>query len=168
MIFYRKQNTEISELPMRVKRVRYLSVASLVAYPVGAISNLIGSIHDILALEIIGLLLVVVALFAFVGVIGTGVQRIAADETDKLDPVELDLRQKTYARAYHWVGAIALLSVLYLSIASDTQDKIGLWIPTNFDHWNAIMWGGILVIMVLPTTLLAWSLPEEEILDDEA
>ena len=167
MIFYRKQNSETTDLPMRVKRVRYLSVASLITYPIGAIANLLGSIHDVLALEIGGLLLVVVALFAFIGVIGTGVQRIAADETDKLDPVELELRQKTYARAYHWVGAIALLSVLYLSIASDTQDRLGLWIPTNFDHWNAIMWGGILVIMVLPTTLLAWSLPEEEILDDD-
>ena len=168
MIFWRKSKTEDASIPMKVQRVRFLSVLALIAYPVGAVTNLIGSINEWVPVELTGFLLIFIALFAFVGIVGTGVQRIAGEESAQLDPVELELRQKTYARAYHYVGAVFLLAILYLGIATDSQDSFGLWVPSSFDHWSAIMWGAILLVMVLPTALLSWSLPKEEIMDDGA
>ena len=168
MIFYRKPMKEGASLPMRVKRVRVLSLLALVTYPVGAILALLGDLNDVAAFAVGGLLLVFVALVAFVGMVGTGVQRIAGEEDAKLDPVEMDLRHRTYSRAYNYVSSAFLVALLYLAIASDTQDSIGLWVPSTFDHWSGVMWGGILLVMVLPTAILSWSLPEEEIVDDGA
>lgn len=165
MIFYRSSKTDAANIPMRVRRVRYLSLLAMAAYPLGCVTNLYFSMKENVFGEMFGYVLIFGALICAGIVVMTGVQRIIGDEIKGLDPIELELRRGAYAKAYHIATAIMLLGLVYLGMAFDTG-KIKLWVPSDFDHWNAIIWGGALIATLLPTAILAWSLPLEEVDDD--
>lgn len=164
MIFYRSAH-DTGPKPMRVSLVRWASVAALVTYPVGAVLGLIGDAQDNKAVWLAGMALTLCTIICFIAIVGTGVSRIAAEERKHLDPLELELRQKAYSRAYHVLGVVALIAVFYMQVAADMEAKFTLWRPTTSEHWQGVMWGALLYVFMLPTTLLAWSLPLEEIDD---
>ena len=166
MIFYRSNKVKDGPGSLNVKSVRWLSIAALTLYPTGAITTLVGGIYNEKVLELLGYGGIFGALVCATGIVGSGLQRITAEEKDKLDEMELSLRQRATASAYHMFGAVVLLGVMYLGIASDSGARFTFWMPTNFDHWNAIIWGLILLLAVLPTSVLAWTLPADEIEDD--
>lgn len=125
-----------------------------------------GELQNSKGLEFTGLGLVTLSVLCFAIIVSTGLQRITFNSKHKLDELELSLRQKAYSRAYHVLGVIVLLGLFYLDVASDTESTMDLWTPSVGDHWQMILWGGILYTMVLPTALLAWSMPTEEVEDD--
>lgn len=165
MIFYRGPNDN-GPRRMRVVRARWLSVAALALYPAGALLHLFDPSAALDGWDWGGYALILAALLAFAGLVGTGVQRIAADETARLDDVERDMRRKAYSQAYHGVAAILLIGVFYMEFAHDVQGRLGLWAPASGDEWNAVMWGALLLVFVLPTACLAWSMPAREIEED--
>ncbi len=161
MIFFRS-SAKPGPRPMHVRRVRWLSILALTAYPAGSLIVLnAGEANE--GLAAMGYAVVLLAVAAFLGIISTGVQRITAEQKQHLDSEELLLRQQAYSRSFHVIGSAALLSVLYLQLAEDAKEKIDLWTPSTSDHWTAIMWGAILFIYITPALILSWSLPAQEI-----
>ena len=160
MLFYRTSK-EARFVPMHVRRVRILSVLSLVAYPVGAMMVAVWGERQV-PLQLVGYGLIFISLVAFAGIVSTGVQRITAEQRRNLDSLELELRQQAYAMAFHILATIGALSTLYCMIAIDASDKIPLWVPTTSDHWNGIFWAIMVAVFVLPTACLSWRMPVED------
>lgn len=162
MIFYRS-NSQTGPRRMNVLRVRVLSIVVLAGYIAGTLLVLSGGQADAPAVKLGGYGLIALALFAFAGMVGTGVQRIAGEEAKMLDPLELEMRQKAYARSFHVSGVVLALAAFYLQIAGDLSDRMPLWVPSTSDHWSAVMWGILLLHFVVPTLILSWNLPVEEV-----
>lgn len=166
MIYLHKAKTNRADLPMRVTRVRWLSLAALISYPVGAVTHLMGSMAGSTAISITGLVIVGVTLVCAAAIIGTGVQRIVGDRIEHLNEIEIGQRQSAYANAYRLFGVVMLTGAFYLGLASDQTDSGSLWMPSNFDQWAGVVWGIIVMIFILPAAFLSWTLPAEEIEDD--
>lgn len=168
MMFYKRPAGSPSKLAMHVRRVRWVSLMSLVLYPAGCLMVLAASFNGDRALEIAGLVLILLAVLCFALVVGTGVQRILGESRAELDELEIQLREKAYASAYHIFAGLVSVAVLYVTIASGAREDLNLWIPSNYDQWTAVLWGVLLSAMILPTAVLAWRLPPSEPTDDEA
>jgi len=142
--------------------MRALTGFVLLAYPAGAVIQLVmpdtTPQPGLLALEIAGFGLILLALLAFVFIAPSSLQRIVGEQTRHLDEFEMDLRRRANALAYQIFSALTLVGLLYFGIASDSE-RLNLWMPNSFDHWNAIMWAAILYAFVLPTAVLAWIAP---------
>lgn len=158
MIFYRSAASEGSEGPS-LKTIRTLSLISLIAYPVGAVTMLLGGAGrgGFYAQEIVGLALIALALIAAAPVLGSRLQRIVGDKAGTLDEMELQLRHRATSWSYFAFTALVCLAIFYGGVASDT----GMWIPTEFEHWNGLFWGVFLYSSLLPTTFLAWTLSDD-------
>lgn len=163
MIFYRIKEESTGPRPMQVRRVRWLGLLSLLAYPVGCAVLVLGGEEASLAYLLAGYGTCLVALLAFAGVVSTGVQRIAAEERQHLDSLELDLRQKAYSRSFHIIGSALLLGVFYMILSGDLLGELPLWRPVTSEDWTGIMWGVVLLVSLTPTVVLAWTMPTEEI-----
>lgn len=148
MLFYRSQR---GSRDLSVATVRIVSATSLVAYPAGALLLALGP--DQLGTSLAGYGLILLALAAYVPLIGSSVQRIVAEETKRLDEYELRLRGRALSASYSAFAALSLLLVVYAAIASDK----GLWFPDSYDEYNGVFWGLFLYACVLPTALLSWT-----------
>jgi hypothetical protein len=143
--------------------IRLASSLALLAYPAGCLSLLFapdaaaGPAGMIGALAWLALLLT--SLGAFVYLAPSYQQRIVGEQADKLDEFELQLRQRAYAFSYKVFTGLCLVGLIYLAISLDVADsgRFGLWRPSSFDHWNAIIWGAILYAFILPTAYIAWT-----------
>ena len=159
MFYYRK-----SQKPMHVSRwmMRGLTGFVLLAYPAGAIIQLImpdtTPEPGLTPGEIADYGLIVLALLAFAFIAPSSLQRIVGEQTKNLDEFELDMRRRANALAYQMFTMLTLVGLLYFGIASDSE-RLDLWMPSSFDHWNAIIWAAILYAFVLPTAVLAWIAP---------
>lgn len=98
-----------------------------------------------------------ITLIAAAPVVGSRLQRIVGDEAGQLDEMELQLRHLATSRAYLAFTAAAVLGVAYCGFATNA----GLWRPNLFEHWNGLFWGLFLYASLLPTAILAWTLPAE-------
>lgn len=148
-LFYRGKSGEAPSLPVWIMRLA--TTAALTLYPAGCLAHLYGA-------SFAGYGLMFGALIAFAVIAPSSMQRIVGEETKMLDEMELDLRRRAHAFAYQVFGATILVGILYLGIASDA-DRIGLWAPSSWDHWSALLWGAIIWSVVLPTAYLAWAGP---------
>jgi hypothetical protein len=99
-----------------------------------------------------GYSLILLALMAYVPLIGTSLQRIVGEETKLLDEYELRLRGRALSGSYVALSTVALLLVIYAAIASDAD----LWVPSGYDAFNGLFWGVFLYASVLPTAVLSW------------
>jgi hypothetical protein len=70
----------------------------------------------------------------------------------------MDLRRLANAVAYQIFAGLTLIGLLYMGVATSAE-RITLWTPSVFDHWEAIIWGALLYAFILPTTVLAWIAP---------
>lgn len=166
MFYYRK-----SENPAQISpwMMRGLTGFGLLAYPAGAIIQLVmpdtTPEPGLVMGEIAGFGLILLALLAFAFIAPSSLQRIVGEQAGKLDEFELDMRRRANAMAYQIFTVLTFLGLLYFGIASDSE-RLNLWMPSSFDHWNAIIWAAILYAFVLPTAVLAWIAPAP-VLEDE-
>lgn len=151
------------EAPRRSPALMRLATgAVLILYPAGCLVRLVWggappTGASVIA-DIAGLGLILAALLAFALVAPSSLQRIVGEQASALDEFELDLRRRANAFAYQVFAALTLLGLIYMAIASDAE-RLTLWTPSNFDHWNALIWGALLLCFVLPTAYLAWTAP---------
>ena len=99
-----------------------------------------------------GYSLILLALMAYVPLIGTSLQRIVGEETKLLDEYELRLHGRALSLSYATFTGLALLAILYAAIASDK----GGWFPDSYEDFNGVFWGVFLYASVLPTAILSW------------
>ncbi len=156
MLYYRSSSQPASGgHPIQTGRLRALTTVPLLAYPAGCIIRL--NAAEAVIADIAGFALILLALFCVALVVPSYFQRIVGDEKQNLDEFEMDLRRRAYTAAYQGFSALTLIFVMYFGIAADAQEKLPwLWTPSNFDHWNAIFWGGFLYTVLLPTAWIAW------------
>jgi hypothetical protein len=167
-LFYRGSKNRSPIYSRSIMRV--VTSLALVAYPAGCMVRLLmpdtSPQPGLTTGEIIGFALILVSLASFVMILPSNLQRIIADEKAKLDEFELDLRRRANGFAYQFFGSMTLIGILYMSIAVDTN-RLSLWVPTSYDHWNAIMWGAVLYAVTLPTAYLAWFGPKPIMEEEE-
>jgi len=144
----------------------------LAGYPLGALltlnSGLAGDGGGAFALNLTGLAIIVLAVFAFFYIAPSYMQRIVGEQLCELDDLERDLRQKAYAFAYHLLTGLIAAAIFYLAVAND-DTRLTLWAPDSYTHWNTIFWGVLLYCFTLPTAYLAWTMPDiaHEFVDEE-
>lgn len=67
--------------------------------------------------------------------------------------------------AYQAFGGRPLIGLLYLSVVTDAENLSWMRKPSTEDHWEVLLWGGVLYTVRLPTAYLAWTVsppPEED------
>lgn len=80
-----------------------------------------------------------------------------SDRADQeLDERQLHLRNAAYLSAYRIVGALVVSALIYAQLATD----FGWWLPDTYNAWQAVFWGAWILVVTLPTALLAWSEPD--------
>ncbi|KPP82122.1 MAG: hypothetical protein HLUCCA04_05175 [Oceanicaulis sp. HLUCCA04] len=135
----------------------------LAGYPLGALltlnSSLAGDGSGAFALNLTGLAIIAIAIFAFFYIAPSYMQRIVGEQLCELDDLERDLRQKAYAFAYHLLTGLVASAIFYLAVAND-DTRLTLWAPDSYTHWNTIFWGVLLYCFTLPTAYLAWTMPD--------
>lgn len=146
MLYYRSKD---AASPISISSARFFSLASLVAYPVGAFV-----LHQSRSLpqSIAGYGLVLASLICVAFLIKSSLQRIVAEVPAMLDEYELQLRSRAMNLSYAGFTALALLGVIYSAIASDH----GAWVPVTYEEFNGLFWGVFLYAVVIPVAVLSW------------
>lgn len=147
--------------PISLRKVRILVTTALVAYPTGAMIQALATTK--IPGRAVGFALVVVAIFAAAGVIGTSIQRIVGERVQLLDEFELKLRQRAMSKAYAAFTVLVLAATMYAGIAHDA----GWWLPAGDDAYNGLFWGAFLYAALLPTFFLVWDRQSSSELSDE-
>lgn len=81
----------------------------------------------------------------------------APDEA--LDERERAQRNRSYFRAYTVYASLTVLAGFYfLDLAPD----LGLWMPTHYDHWWALVWANLILALAAPAAFVAWDEPDPE------
>lgn len=151
--------------------MRVATAVALVGYPAGAMIHLlfpdVTPEAGLTGGEIAGFALMGLSLLAFCVIAPSNLQRIVGEERKHLDEFEMDLRRKSYTFGYWVLCSLVALFAIYMALGADSDGDgmFTLWMPSTYDHWNAIFWGAMLYAVVLPTTYLAWAGPAP--LDDE-
>jgi hypothetical protein len=160
MIFYRSAVSTGGAAGPSIQTLRVLTTVALTAYPAGALIRLLAPQDD--AGRLVGLIagfgLILVALIAATPVMGSRLQRIVAEQSSRLDEMELHLRHRAMTWSYSVLSAALLLAIMYSAVASDA----GLWVPASYDEWNGMFWGAFLYVTLLPTAFLAWTMNAAE------
>ena len=81
-----------------------------------------------------------------------------APDTD-LDERQVKARDNAYRLSYALFSSLAALGILYWYLATDAK-KLGLWLPSTSNELNAVFWGVWLLMVSLPTAVLAWTEPD--------
>lgn len=134
-------------------------------YPAGCILRLIRpDLPPTQAWSVISIVLILAAFIAFFVLAGSSLQRLAQEKPEKLDERELMQRNKAAYRAYYSLSVVAMLACIYMALQPDIAKKVAvLWIPTTYDHWNALFWGLFMLVMTLPVAFLSMEQdPKEE------
>lgn len=164
MPFYYRDRSGRS--PVRSRwTIRLATLTTLAAYPAGCIVQLV--LPDTtpqagLTLgEITGFALIVLAFIGFAITAPSWFQRIVGEQSERLDEFEMAMRHKAYAFSYLTFSGLALIGAIFMALAAgqDGSAPITLWVPSTYDHWNAIFWGMFVYAAVLPTAYLAWAGP---------
>jgi len=137
---------------MKVKQARYLSVVNLISFPLSATVLLMG-------FKLPGLLVLLVAAFSFVLLLGTGVYRIAGG--NPLDDIEKEQMQKAYAWSYWVLGTGLIIGVLLMQLS----DRSAALMQSEDVH-EFLFWALTSIILVLPAVGLSWKMPIDEIEED--
>lgn len=81
----------------------------------------------------------------------------APDEA--LDERERALRNRSYFRAYTLYAGLTVIGGFYfLDLAPD----LGLWMPTHYDQWWAVVWAYLILALATPAAFLAWDEADPE------
>lgn len=74
-----------------------------------------------------------------------------------LDERERSIRDRAYFKAYGAFAGLAIVTAFYLL---DLGPDLGLWVPTHYDAWWAIIWAFVMLGLGLPAGFVAWDLPD--------
>ena len=74
-----------------------------------------------------------------------------------LDERERAVRDRAYRSSYTVVGTLCVTTVVYAAIAADSGRG---WLPSTSNEWQAVVWGVLLLVMTIPTAVLAWTEPD--------
>ncbi len=74
-----------------------------------------------------------------------------------LDERQRALRHRTYVRAYSVLAGLVAFVALYVFIAVDAGT---LWLPRSNLALQAVLWGVLILVVTLPTALVAWMEPD--------
>jgi hypothetical protein len=74
-----------------------------------------------------------------------------------LDERQRAFRHRAYVRAYALLSGLVVATALYTFIAVDSGR---LWLPQGGLSLQAVFWGVLLLVLTLPTALIAWTEPE--------
>lgn len=146
MLFYR---SGAPASPISVSSARIISLATLVAYPLGA---LVLRSSGTASQSLLGYVLILAALIFVAFLIKSSLQRIVAEVPSKLDEFELGLRSRAMNLSYAIFTAITLLGIVYAAIASNH----GVWVPTTYEDFNGLFWGVFLYAVIIPVAVLSW------------
>lgn len=153
-----------SARPMRVERVRRLSVVLPVLYLAGV---WIAASEAGPADGSVGLLMIVAALGGAVfGLQGTGIQRVAGECPEYLDEGERLIRDRVLARSYRIFAVTMVVGIVYADIGADINRKLEWALPLPQGDLLYTSGAVILFALLLPAALLAWRLPADEITED--
>jgi len=146
--------------PSSLWGLRLATLTAFIAYPLGCIVLLTADGGRGLQLaEAIGFAFIFAALISFAIIAMSYHHRVANDTDCSLDEREVQMRNRGFGFGYPTLISLVALFLIYMAIATDTQDGDGwaLWLPTTYEHWNALFWGGLLYAMLLPTSYLIWT-----------
>lgn len=155
MIFHRSLQNPAGR-SRSLASVRTIVVATLAAYPVGGLLQVLGP--DTLGTQLTGLLLILASFAGLAVLAGTRVARVTGEVADLLDEYERDLRARAMETSYQLFASLVLVGIIYLALASD----FGWWLPAGYGQWNAVFWLVFLCASVVPTAVLAFTLPSDE------
>lgn len=147
-MFYYRSHSE--PRPLALATARLTSTAALACYPLGAL--VLGFGGDTLGAKLIGYGLIASTLFLAAFLAATPLQRIVAEEARKLDEYELALRSAAMRGAYAALSGLVALGIVYAGFAADQ----GWWVPSTYEHFNALFWGAFAYCFLLPGFFLAW------------
>lgn len=141
---------------LHIGRVLSFSPFILVAMPLGWSVGLVGeSGRGGFAFELVGGLIMAVAMLAALAIVPTGVQRIAAGMEQGLDEFELAARLRAQSEAYRWFSAWVLVMAIIASVAP----AAGAQIPLDSFALASLVFWVIAWAIVLPAWFLARALP---------
>lgn len=153
MLFYRSNS---GGRDIGLSAMRALTLGTLVAYPVGALTVSWG---DSPLAAVAGYGLIILSLVCVVVVMGTSVQRVVGEQPDRLDEYELKLRSRAMSSAYNCLSALVLVAIIYAAIGTDK----GFWVPDTYEKYNGLFWGAFLYTSMLPSASLAWQIDAADI-----
>lgn len=79
------------------------------------------------------------------------------------DERQLQVRDRSFFRAYQILAGTGSLWLLYQSLGVDLQRKIpGLWLPKTYDQHSLIFWTFLILSITVPNALIAWTEPDVE------
>lgn len=155
MIFYRSLRNPAGR-SRSLASIRTIVVATLAAYPVGGLLRILGP--DVVGIQLTALLLIFASFAGLTVLAGTRVARVTGEVAERLDEYERDLRARAMETSYQLFAALVLVGIIYAALASD----FGWWLPAGYGQWNAVFWLVFLYASVVPTAVLAFTLPSDE------
>ncbi len=84
--------------------------------------------------------------------------RMANETDDRLDERQRLVRNEAFRASYILLAALCVVGVVYGGIAWDND---WLWLPDTRTAVQAVVWGVFLLVMTLPTAVLAWTEPDD-------
>jgi hypothetical protein len=145
-------------------QARGLVIALYAFYPIGCVLRLVPETADgAIALNTLGLGLVLTAFVAFGLLSGSSLQRQAQEDEPRLDEREVAQRNRAAYQAHFVFSGAALMGLIYLALREDlsASGKLTLWAPTTGDHWSAVFWGSAMLALTLPAAILAFQTSRE-------
>jgi hypothetical protein len=70
-----------------------------------------------------------------------------------LDERQIRVRDVAYRFAYSLTATFTFLGLFYVSLALDK----GLWLPRTYDEASTLMWAAFVLLLTLPSAVLAWT-----------
>jgi hypothetical protein len=83
----------------------------------------------------------------------TSLWAIGNNPDTMLDERQARTRDAAYRIAYSLVSTLTFMGLFYASIAVDKH----LWLPRDYSEVSTIMWAAFVLLLTLPSTVLAWS-----------
>ncbi len=68
------------------------------------------------------------------------------------------MRNEAFRASYILLAALCVVGIVYGGIALDND---WLWLPDTWNAVQAVVWGVFLLVMTLPTAVLAWTEPDD-------
>ena len=93
------------------------------------------------------------------GILRVGrVGKAMADDVDaRLDERQLAMRNSACLDSYRIVAGLVICGVIWIALGTDLGHW---WFPTTWHEWNAIVWGLVIYLTLLPSAVLAWREPD--------
>ena len=142
----------LSTIDMSTATMRKLTVAALVAFPLGAVIQEGWHLAPSIAL-LIGSMLMFGAILTGAALASTHAYRMTEGKEGLNGEYERTLRFEAKASAYTLLTKLIIAAMAYGFLATE----LDLWLPRERSDWNLLLLGVGNLLMILPTAILVWS-----------